>query len=91
MKTLDQINNDICNAVENRMKYLKENGLGDMVDSSLEDTLRKAYTAVEVNNRFMQFYDIVVKLDEYLQYSSTDGKIDRLAIRSDLKEMIEKL
>jgi hypothetical protein len=91
MKTLDQINEDICLAVENRMKYLKENGLGDMVDSSLEDTLRKTYAAVEVNRVFMKLYDIVVKLDEYLKYSTTDGKLERLAIHSDLKEMVSKL
>jgi hypothetical protein len=91
MKTLNQINNDIFHTVETRMKKLNEHGLQDLVDNSLENTLRKAYTAIEVNELFTKLYDIVVKLDEYLKYSTTDGKTERLAIRSDLKEMISKL
>lgn len=91
MKTLDQINEDIRLVVSSRMKKLKENGLDTSIDSSLEDTLRKAYTAVEVSEMFMKLYDIVVKLDEYLQYSSTDGKSERQSLRKELKEMINKL
>jgi hypothetical protein len=97
MKTLNQINEDIRVAVEARMEKLRANGLltfdeqSEDPDLQFEPTVRKSLVDVEVNERFVKLFDIVEKLDEYLQLGFLDEKTKRQSLRKQLKEMIEEL
>ena len=90
MKTLDQINDDIKREVELRMEKCKP--VFDAAQSvEFSTVMQGAFRDVEVNTKFLVLFDIVEKLDKYLEFPSLDGSMDRQPLRKELQELINKL
>lgn len=93
MKTLDQINEDICQIVEARLERCREAGMFDFVDEEgnnrLKVDMRKVFADTEISLKFCQLFALAEKLEEYLQHNST--AVEQDALRDELKERLNSI
>ena len=97
MKTLDQINDEISAAVENHIQQLKKDGVfltfdeqSEDPDAQFEPRVRQEFINQEVALRFRGLLEIATVLEQYLEFASSDGKIERKNLRIKLKMLLNE-
>ena len=97
VKTLDQINDEISATVETRIQQLKKDGVLLTFDEQDEDPnaqfesfVRKHFIDQEIALRFRGLLEIATILEQYLEFASTDGEIERKNLRIKLKMLLNE-
>lgn len=88
MRTLSAIDDEIqVRSIERASELVNE--LSGNVMTELE--IVNAQSVARHADKYREMYAILLVLEEYLQYGSMDGRMERQALRNKLKTLIDAL